>query len=114
MVQQGVWGLPIDHVSSAGDFRWEYGACAASFIELRDLRLGSGWSTSFTSCSASSRSVRRVWEELVFAEGSAVGRSSWKIRRLEVTGYGFVESEDVGSKIRGYDQRRKGERASRS
>ena len=34
--------LPVDHACSAGDFRWEYSARAASFIELRDLRLRSG------------------------------------------------------------------------
>ena len=45
--------------------------CATSFIELRDLRVGSGWVTSFTSCSAPSR------PDLTRLGGPI---SSWRIR----------------------------------
>ena len=48
---------------------------------------------------------RRAWEVRVFLEDSAAGRSSWKIGGSEVRGYGFVEFEDVDSKIIGYGLR---------
>ena len=46
--------------------------------------------------------VRQAWEVRVSLEDSAAGRSSWKIGGSEVKGYGFVEFEDVDSKIIGY------------
>ena len=49
--------------------------------------------------------VRQAWEVRVFLEDSAAGRSSWRIGGSEVTGYGFVEFEDVDSKIKWYGLR---------
>ena len=79
---------------------------ATSFIELLDLRRRSGRvDFGHELINEIPGRDQRAWEVRVFLKDSAGGRSSWKIGGSEVRGYGFVEFEDVDSKIIGYGLR---------